>query len=113
MHMIQGISAAGIVMNVNQTHVIGIMNSSCARDFLRANRRSNLNFYPDDWKKLPIPDVSPEQQSPIIALVDKILDAKCANPEADISDLEKEIDQLGYALYGLTDGEIAIVEGSV
>jgi len=26
-------------------------------DFLRANRRSNINLYPDDWKQLPIPDV--------------------------------------------------------
>jgi len=77
------------------------MNSSCARDFLRANRRSNLNLYPDDWKKLPIPDVLPEQQTPIIALVDKILDAKRANPEADISDLEGELDELVARLYGL------------
>ena len=89
------------------------MNSSCARDFLLANRRSNLNLYPDDWKKLPIPDVIPEQQAPIIALVDKILNAKRADLEADVSNLEKEIDKLVYDLYGLTDDEIAIVEGSV
>ena len=93
--------------------LIGIMNSSCARDFLRANRRSNLNLYPDDWKKLPIPDVSPEQQTSIIALVDKVLDAKRTAPNADISHLENEIDKLVYALYGLTPDEIAIVEGSV
>ena len=91
--------------------LIGVMNSSCARDFLLANRRSNLNLYPDDWKKLPIPDVSPEQQAPIVALVDKILDAKRADLEADVSNLEKEIDKLVYDLYGLTDDEIAIVEG--
>lgn len=30
---------------------------------------------------------------------------------ADTSDLEKEIDQLVYKLYGLTEGEIKIVEG--
>ena len=86
------------------------MNSSCARDFLLANRRSNLNLYPDDWKKLPIPDVTPEQQAPIIALVDKILNAKRADLEADVSNLEKEIDKLVYDLYGLTDDDIAIVE---
>ena len=90
--------------------LIGIMNSSCARDFLRANRRSNLNLYPDDWKKLPIPDVSPEQQAPIVVLVGKVLDAKRSDPNADISDLENEIDKLVYALYGLTPDEIAIVE---
>ena len=93
--------------------LIGVMNSSCARDFLRAIRRSNLNLYPDDWKKLPIPDVSPEQQKPIIELVDQILDAKLANLEGDVSSLENEIDKLVYGLYGLTPDEIAIVEGSV
>ena len=39
--------------------LLGVMNSTAARDFLRANRRSNIHLYPDDWKQLPIPDVSP------------------------------------------------------
>ena len=50
---------------------------------------------------------------PIIALVDKVLDTKRTNLDTDISDLENEIDKLVYALYGLTDDEIAIVEGNV
>lgn len=32
-------------------------------------------------------------------------------PNADTSALEKQIDQMVYELYGLTDDEIAIVEG--
>ena len=51
--------------------LIGVMNSTAARDFLRANRRSNIHLYPDDWKKLPIPDVSLEQQAPIVELVEE------------------------------------------
>ena len=54
--------------------------------------------------------VSNEQ--PIISLVNQILSAKKENPQADTSDWENEIDQLVYQLYGLTDEEIAIVEGS-
>ena len=42
---------------------------------------------------------------------DGILAAKRANPQADISVWGKEIDQLVYQLYGLTEEEIAIVEG--
>ena len=42
--------------------------------------------------------------------MDKILAAKKANPQADTSDMEKQIDQLVYALYGLTEEEIRIVE---
>ena len=41
----------------------------------------------------------------------KIIDAKRADIEADTSSLEAQIDQLVYKLYGLTDEEIAIVEG--
>ena len=69
--------------------LLGVMNSTAARDFLRAHRRSNIHLYPDDWKQLPIPDVSPEQQEPIIELVDQILAAKRTNPDADVFELEK------------------------
>lgn len=34
-----------------------------------------------------------------------------AIPDDDISALEREIDQLVYALYGLTPEEVAFVEG--
>ena len=45
--------------------------------------------------------------------VDKILDAKHIDPNADTSALENEIDKLVYELYNLTEDEIAIVEGSI
>jgi hypothetical protein len=51
------------------------------------------------------------EQKPIIKLVDKILEAKKENPEVDTSAWEKEIDQLVYKLYNLTEEEIKIVEG--
>jgi len=54
-------------------YLLGVMNSASAREFLRANRRSNIHLYPDDWKKLPIPDVSPAQQQPIVQVVTIIL----------------------------------------
>ena len=81
--------------------LIGVMNSNCARDFLLANRRSNLNLYPDDWKQLPIPDVPPEQQVPIIALVDKILAAKRKGLERKVVRLEGKLDELVSRLYGV------------
>ena len=92
-------------------YLLAVMNSSAARDFLRSNRRSNIHLYPDDWKALPIPDVSLEQQQPLVKLVNAILAAKATNPAADVSALEAEIDRLVYALYGLTPAEIRIVEG--
>ena len=87
------------------------MNSTAARDFLRSNRRSNIHLYPDDWKELPIPDVSPEKQESVIALVDDILAAKEADPSTETGELEAEIDRLVYDLYGLPGGQIAVAEG--
>jgi hypothetical protein len=92
-------------------YLLGVMNSGSARDFLRANRRSNTDLYPDDWKKLPIPDVSTAQQKPIVALVEQILALKRANRTADISALEAQLDAAVATLYGLTPDEFTIVEG--
>jgi hypothetical protein len=62
-------------------------------------------------ERLFVPKCSPAQQKPLEHLVDRILAAKQANPAADTSAMEREIDQQVYALYGLTPEEIAIVEG--
>ena len=62
-------------------------------------------------EKLPVVEIPISEQQPFITLVDKILAAKAADPDADTSNLENEIDELVYGLYGLTDDQIAIVEG--
>ena len=76
-----------------------VMNSTPARDFLLANRRSNTDLYPDDWKKLPVPDVPQSSQKPIVDLVERILKTKRSNADADTSALEKEIDERLRQLY--------------
>lgn len=43
--------------------------------------------------------------------VAKILDTKRTDPDADIPNLENEIDKLVCELYNLTEDEITIVEG--
>src|SRR5206468_2128603 len=86
-------------------YLLGVMNSSPAREFLRAHRRSNIHLYPDDWKKLPTPDVPLSQQTPIAALVDEILAAKRANPNADLTAFEADLNTRVAALYGLAPAE--------
>jgi hypothetical protein len=60
----------------------------------------------------PIPRSFAPHEESLIASVKRILAAKKANPAADTSAMEREIDQQVYALYGLTPEEIAIVEGT-
>jgi hypothetical protein len=63
-------------------------------------------------KQLPIQIIDKNNQKPFITLVDKILLAKKKNPASDTTELEREIDQLVYKLYGLTKEEIKTVENS-
>ena len=93
--------------------LLGVLNSDFTNWYFLNFLSESLHFYPNDAKELPIPDVAPEQQIPIIELVDQILDAKRANSDADTSNLENEIDTLVYELYNLTEDEIAIVEEGV
>ena len=43
---------------------------------------------------------------------DRVFAAKKRNPAADTSALEREIDEKVYRLYGLTDDEIRVIEGT-
>ena len=67
------------------------------------------------WKKyaveyLPIPRISAPEQNTFICLVDRILEAKMADPNADVAATEAEIDSRVHELYGLTETEVSAVE---
>jgi hypothetical protein len=69
------------------------------------------------WKKqyveqIPIPPATPSQEAEIEALVTRILALKRADAQADTSAEEQEVDRLVYGLYGLTEEEVGVVEGS-
>jgi hypothetical protein len=58
-------------------------------------------------EQIPVFPATNKQKVPIIERVEKIL----TDPDgSDIPLLEREIDQLVYELYGLTEEEIKIVE---
>ena len=111
-----------ILTGENLTYLVGILNS---KFFLFAFKNyyagghlgaKGVRFKSEFMKAFPIPPITEENQhitTQIEEIVDKILDAKQANPDADTSSLENEIDKLVYELYNLTEDEIAIVEGSV
>lgn len=60
---------------------------------------------------MPIPQIDDATSARLDALAGRVIVAKEVDYDADTSDLEAEIDQLVYELYGLTDEEIAAVEG--
>lgn len=72
--------------------------------------------YPTSVKNLVFKDVSISGQQRFVTKVDEILNITCKE-DSDlgkslllINEIEKEIDQMVYELYGLTDEEIKIVE---
>ena len=77
-----------------------------ARDFSRPFGACSFLF------ALPTVETVGYSHSPLTGLVDRILAAKQRDAEADTSGLEREIDELVYALYGLTPEEIQLVEGT-
>ena len=104
--------------------ILGIFNSRLMNFYFgRFSTNSNVNGYEVD--ELPMPTAigttattetnetiaDNTVASQIATLVDRILAAKKADSAADTSVLEAEIDQLVYKLYGLTEEEIAVVEG--
>ena len=69
-------------------------------------RKYGLNYI----KKLPIPIVSKEIQEIVIQLVERVIEQK--KKDIDTVELENQIDQIIYELYGLTEEEIKIVEAN-
>ncbi|MDD6472684.1 MAG: TaqI-like C-terminal specificity domain-containing protein [Bacteroidales bacterium] len=65
-----------------------------------------------DLNTFPIPELKSEIMSPLQSKAKELLMTKKINPQCDTKEIEIEIDRLVYDLYGLTEDEIAIVEGA-
>jgi adenine-specific DNA-methyltransferase len=94
-------------------YILGLLNSRLYYLWLyrKGKRKGNtLELYIRPLSDIPIKRTAPTKQTPIINLVDRILAAKAKAADADVSKLEREIDELVYSLYGLTPEEIKIVE---
>jgi hypothetical protein len=61
-------------------------------------------------RRLLPPEPPAVQQSPLAGLVDQIVAAKQADPNADTATLEREIDRQVYTLFGLPPEEMQIVQ---
>jgi hypothetical protein len=64
------------------------------------------------FKDFPIAFAERDKKEEIISIVTQIITIKKENYNSDTTSLESEIDRLVYQLYGLTEEEIKIVEGS-
>ena len=87
-------------------YLCGVLNAKVITWFMKNTARTTgLGLM--QWEKfaverLPVPQISDQEQRPFVQVVDKILAAKAADTNADTSEDEAKIDRLVYQLYGLT-----------
>lgn len=109
---------------VDLRYLLAIMNSKYANELLDGIRgKGNIDVNPEYIRNIPIPSATQSQQQELANLATLMMDAVKRQQEAK-SDQEKNICKMRleaidsqinakvYALYGLTEDEIAIVEKS-
>ena len=93
-------------------YLLALLNSSLMdflyHDLVNENNRIFPEVKPIQLFKLPIKVASIENQKLISEKVKAIIISKQNNTDA--SQLEAEVDAMVYALYGLTDDEIKLIE---
>jgi adenine-specific DNA-methyltransferase len=105
---------------VNLKYLTALLNSKMIAFWLKHKGKMQGNNYQIDKEPLlalPLKNISEEDQQPFINLVDKILaitkdENFYDNPtkQAEFKKYERQIDQMVYKLYSLTDKEIKIIE---
>jgi len=109
------INAPSVILPSSDNYLLAILNSSITWYFLKSicvvRNGGFIEVKPQYFEQIPIPYLTEKNKNRLTELVDQLLENKKADPEADTSKLEKQIDQLVYKLYELTPEEIEIVEG--
>jgi len=118
LHFTGGVSGGyGIIPkpSISFYFLLGVLNSQFTAWFISKTstqmRGGWFSFESRYISKLPISPANAEQIASIESRVTQILTLKHSDPTADTSALEAEVDGLVYGLYGLTEAEVAMVEG--
>ena len=99
-------------------YILAILNSRFMSHFalsngiVRYSKGKQPQIRVSGLNAIPIREASRPDQLPLVKFAKKITDEKRKDANANTSTLEHQIDELVYALYGLTQEEIKIVEES-
>jgi len=101
------------IIGLDDKFLLGYLNSSVVH-FMYEKLLPKLrgDFYEPSYvylKEFPVPEIDER----IETKTKEILNKKKTDPDTKTSDLETDIDQMVYKLFGLNEEEIAIVEGNV
>ncbi|MDR3548314.1 MAG: TaqI-like C-terminal specificity domain-containing protein, partial [Candidatus Pacebacteria bacterium] len=94
--------------------VLGVLNCKFTTWYYRSNTDEEGKVFAqikiELLRRVPIPKASSTEQQPIVERVSRILEGDRQNGSSVFSTMEKEIDDLVYELYGLSQEEIDMVE---
>lgn len=85
--------------------ILSVLNSRPVEDLLLRTRRNKIQLYPDDWKHIPIPNASDSEQEILEKLSQQIIKQKNEDRNADVTDLQSEIDARVEYLYYICVGD--------
>ena len=109
------LDSTSFAVGSNMEYLCAILNSKTILFYFKLGSviwgKDGIKWFGNYFDNIPIPQIPEREQFPFVDIVNQILTTKKANPQADTSALEAEIDQLVYKLYDLTPEEIRIVEG--
>jgi hypothetical protein len=107
------------IINIREKpeYVLGVLNSRLVswwfiNKFGKMQRETFPQFKVNELADFPLPKNGENHRDEIAKLAGQILAVKKRDPNTDTTAWEREIDRLVYDLYGLTEEEIAIVEGT-
>lgn len=105
-----------INIKANPMAILAILNSRLISfwfvlKFGKLQRGLFPQFKANELADFPISKKLPQYEKQLAELAKKATNSRLKNATADIADIDNEIDRLVYSLYGLTDDEIAVVEG--
>ena len=96
--------------NYSFEYILGLLNSKAIRFWHKKVFPEGLHIKKYQLMAIPIADVSCDVQELIVKLVSKILANRKQNPQSDITEIEKQINEIIYRIYDLTDAEIKTIE---
>ena len=102
------------IMPVDDNFLIGLLHSKVIDWFVNktfpAIMGKSFRFISQNVQNLPIPNASAEQKAKIANLANQIIDLKSVITDADVTKFERQIDEIVYTLFNLTDEEITLIE---
>jgi adenine-specific DNA-methyltransferase len=110
------LNAPAVFLPSNDMALLAVLNSKVVWHFLKSvcviRSGGYIEVKPQYFEQIPIPNIDASIQNNLTVLADKAIQEKTNNQQADITEIENQIDQLVYQLYELTEEEIAIIESS-